>query len=118
MPIFITIDPERDTSSVISSYLSEFHPSMVGLRGSVSAVGEAAKAYRVYFSAPVRNSPTDTDYLVDHSIFFFLMAPDGVFSDYFGRDVSASEVAKRIRVACGEWESETREGALKSMKGK
>lgn len=72
LPIFITCDPARDTPSVLHSYLSEFHPSIIGLTGSWEQIKDVCKKYRVYFSTP-EGATAGTDYLVDHSIYFYLM---------------------------------------------
>lgn len=63
----------------------------------------ACKSYRVYFSTPPDAKPGD-DYLVDHSIFFYLMDPLGQFVDAFGKNTSAAEVAEKTRIAMGKWE--------------
>lgn len=63
-PVFISIDPERDSAKLIKSYVKEFHPRMIGLRGTMDEVRKVAKLYRVYF---MRTNDTN-DYLVDHSI--------------------------------------------------
>lgn len=72
VPIFITCDPARDTPSVLSTYLKEFHPSLVGLTGTWQQVKDVCRAYRVYFSTP-EGVKAGEDYLVDHSIYFYLM---------------------------------------------
>lgn len=72
LPIFITCDPARDTPSVLKSYLQEFHPSMIGLTGAWEQIKNVCKLYRVYFSTPEGVKP-GMDYLVDHSIYFYLM---------------------------------------------
>lgn len=72
LPIFITCDPARDTPSVLKSYLAEFHPSIIGLTGTWEQIKQVCKAYRVYFSTPEGVKPGQ-DYLVDHSIYFYLM---------------------------------------------
>ena len=79
LPIFITCDPARDTPSVLKSYLSEFHPSIVGLTGTWEQIKQVCKAYRVYFSTPEGVKPGQ-DYLVDHSIYFYLM---GWYNSFF-----------------------------------
>lgn len=71
-PVFITCDPARDTPAVIKEYLSEFHPDIVGLTGTWEQVKACCKQYRVYFSTPPSVKPGQ-DYLVDHSIYFYLM---------------------------------------------
>ena len=75
-PIFITCDPARDTPAVMKTYLAEFHPDMIGLTGTYEAVKSVCKAYRVYFSTPSDVKPGQ-DYLVDHSIYFYLMGKYG-----------------------------------------
>jgi protein SCO1 len=71
-PIFITCDPARDTPEVLRKYLREFHPDLVGLTGTYEQVKNVCKQYRVYFSTPENVKPGE-DYLVDHSIYFYLM---------------------------------------------
>lgn len=83
-PIFITCDPARDPPDVLKEYLSEFHPDMIGLTGDYDSIKSACKKYRVYFSTPPNLKPGQ-DYLVDHSIFFYLMDPEGEFIDALGR---------------------------------
>ena len=97
-PVFITVDPERDTPEVVAEYAEAFHPDMVGLSGSIGQVEEAAKAYRVYF----RKQDDDSEfYLVDHSTFTYLSMPGEGVVDYFKRtdtaDVLAERTACRIR---------------------
>lgn len=77
-PVFITCDPARDTPAVIKAYLNEFHEDILGLTGEYDEVKAACKAYRVYFSTPQDVKPGQ-DYLVDHSIYFYLM---GMFRLY------------------------------------
>ena len=67
--IFITCDPNRDSPEVVKTYLSEFHPEIIGLTGTWEQVKATCKAYRVYFSTPPHVQPGQ-DYLVDHSIYF------------------------------------------------
>ena len=91
-PVFITVDPERDTPEVAAEYAEAFHPDMVGLSGSISQVEEAAKAYRVYF----RKQDGDSEfYLVDHSTFTYLSIPGEGVVDYFRRADTAETVAER-----------------------
>lgn len=71
-PVFITCDPARDTPDVLRRYLNEFHPDIIGLTGTYEQVKHVCKMYRVYFSTPKDVKPSE-DYLVDHSIYFYLM---------------------------------------------
>lgn len=71
-PVFVTCDPARDTPEVVKAYLNEFHPDLIGLTGTWEQVKAVCKLYRVYFSTPPNVLPGQ-DYLVDHSIYFYLM---------------------------------------------
>lgn len=81
---------------------SDFHPRLLGLTGSYDAIKAACKAYRVYFSTPPNTKPGD-DYLVDHSIFFYLMDPQGEFVDAYGKSMPGEEVRERIVDAIKAW---------------
>ena len=92
-PVFISIDPERDTPEVMKDYVENVHPRMVGLTGSLDQVREAARAYKAYFQKP------DTDeefYTVDHSTFTYLMLPNNRFLDFFRREETGDQMANRI----------------------
>lgn len=65
------------------------------------------KVYRVYFSTPPKAVATD-DYLVDHSIYFYLLDPDGAFVEAFGKDVQAEEVASKVEGFLEEWKEHAR----------
>ena len=77
--VFISCDPARDTPEVIKTYLKEFHDDILGMTGTWQEVKDVCKAYRVYFSTPPDVKPGD-DYLVDHSIYFYLMGKSDRFS--------------------------------------
>lgn len=94
-PIFITCDPNRDSPEVLRKYLSDFHPGIIGLTGTFDQVKHACKQYRVYFSTPPNVKPGQ-DYLVDHSIFFYLMDPEGNFIDALGRNYDETTGVDRI----------------------
>ncbi|KAI1379152.1 SCO1 protein [Hypoxylon crocopeplum] len=106
-PVFITCDPARDDPKILKSYLAEFHPRFVGLTGTYEQVKEVCKAYRVYFSTP-RDVKPGQDYLVDHSIYFYLMDPEGDFVEALGRQHSPEQAAKVILDHMKDWR-----GALK-----
>lgn len=92
-PVFITIDPARDTPEVVGEFAEVMHPRMIGLTGSDSQVSEASKAYRTYFKA---HDPVDGEYLVDHTTFSYLVMPEVGFVDFFRREVTPDEMADKI----------------------
>jgi protein SCO1/2 len=94
VPIFITVDPERDTPGALKAYLASFGPEFVGLTGSVAAIAGAAKVYHVqYLKHPLPGG----GYSVDHSSVIYLMGPDGRFVQYYDETISPDELAKDLR---------------------
>lgn len=104
--MFISVDPARDSPSRIAQYLEDFHPSFVGLVGDYADIKAVCKAYRVYFSTPPNADPKG-DYLVDHSIFIYLMDPTGKFVDAYGQIVTPEDMHTRINEAVAEWQKTT-----------
>jgi protein SCO1/2 len=102
LPVFITCDPARDTPAVLATYLSEFHPDIIGLTGTWEQIKDICKKYRVYFSTP-EGVKKGQDYLVDHSIYFYLMDPDGDFVEAIGRQHSPEQAARIILGHVGDW---------------
>ena len=86
-PIFITLDPLRDTAEVLKSYKENFHESIIFLTGSEEQVRSVAKLYKVYFQKTNDND----DYLIDHSAITFIMAPSGGYLKHFGPNATAVE---------------------------
>ena len=80
-PLFITVDPERDTPEFLADYVVNFHPRLIGLTGTPEQVKTAAKAYKVYYAKA--GKPGEADYLMDHTSFVYLMGPDGRFLSLF-----------------------------------
>jgi cytochrome oxidase Cu insertion factor (SCO1/SenC/PrrC family) len=94
LPIFITIDPERDTVEFMAEYVANFHSRMIGLTGSRDEVDAAATLYRVYHAKV--NSGSDSDYFVDHSSLVYLMGRDGNFLTVFRGATDPQKIAKTI----------------------
>ncbi|KAB8236995.1 SCO family protein [Aspergillus alliaceus] len=105
LPVFVTCDPVRDTPEVLRSYLQEFHKDIVGLTGTYEQVKHMCKQYRVYFSTPQNVNPGD-DYLVDHSIYFYLMDPDGDFVECIGRQDTPESATRVIMEHINDWKRE------------
>jgi protein SCO1/2 len=97
-PIFITIDPARDTPETLKVYVSNFHPRMMGLTGSDQDIAAVAKAYRIYY-AKAQGSENQKDYLMDHSSILYLMGPDGKFVKHFTYGTDAKGLAEALRQA-------------------
>jgi protein SCO1/2 len=77
-PVFITLDPERDTPEKLAEYVKSFHPRLVGLTGSADEIKTVAKEYRVFYQK-IADEKAPADYTYDHSAIFYLMGPDGTF---------------------------------------
>lgn len=103
VPIFITIDPERDTQELLKSYVGHFDPRLIGLYGSPEETAKVAKEFRVYYTkvADEGSSIEDGTYLVDHTAITYLMGPDGKFLQHFSHAMSADDMAKRLREILG-----------------
>ncbi len=95
-PLFITVDPERDTVEQIRGYVTAFHNALIGLTGTLEQITAAAKAYKVFF-AKVRPEDDRSYYLVDHSSIIYLMDPQGRYHAHFGHGISAESLLTRLQ---------------------
>jgi protein SCO1/2 len=95
VPVFITLDPERDTPEAMANYVKSFGANFVGLTGSPGAIAAAAKAYRVSYSK-VENKDSAGDYSVDHSALVYLMDPEGRYVTHFSYGLSADQMAEKL----------------------
>jgi protein SCO1 len=94
-PLFITVDPKRDTPSVVKQYAAAFGPRVIGLTGTPEQIATAAKEYRVYY-AEHRTGPGPDDYSMDHSSVLYLMGPDGRFIAPVRADQDGPEMAAAL----------------------
>jgi protein SCO1/2 len=94
-PLFITVDPKRDTPAVVKQYAAAFGPRIIGLTGTPQQIDVAAKAYRVYY-AEHRTGPGPDDYSMDHSSVLYLMGPDGRFIAPVRADQDGPEIAAAL----------------------
>ncbi len=92
-PLFITIDPARDTPEVLAEYTDAVHPRMIGLSGTEDQVKAASLAYKTYYK---KQDSGDDYYLMDHSTFTYLMLPETGFVDFFKREVTGDQMADRV----------------------
>jgi len=100
VPIFISVDPKRDTPAKLKAYLSSFDaksPSprvnFIGLTGTDEEIARAAKSYRVYYRAHIDGQLRDSDYSIDHTGDVYLMGPDGKFVAYYSQGILPDELA-------------------------
>ncbi|KAH9616038.1 hypothetical protein KSS87_022145 [Heliosperma pusillum] len=93
VPVFISVDPERDTVEQVGDYVKEFHPKLIGLTGDPEEIRKVARAYRVYY---MKTTEEDSDYLVDHSIVMYLMSPEMDFVKFYGKNNNIDELTNGI----------------------
>jgi protein SCO1/2 len=94
-PVFVTVDPERDTVEAMAEYVARFHPRMVGLTGTPAEIAAVARAYRVFYAKV--NRPEMTAYLMDHSSFIYLVGPDGRVRSLFRPQTAPEAIAQAVR---------------------
>ena len=93
-PVFITVDPERDTSEVLKSYVTSFDAPILALTGTPEEIAQAAKGYRVYYA---KHPEVGGDYSMDHSSVIYVMDPQGRFTASFTQENSPEEIAERLK---------------------
>jgi len=92
-PVFISIDPERDTVDVVRDFTDNFHDRMLGLTGSPEQVRAASQAYRTYYA---KQDAEDEYYLVDHTTMSYLVFPEHGFQEFYRRDVTPEQMAENL----------------------
>src|SRR6266542_3373905 len=93
-PVFVTVDPKRDTQETLAEYVKSFDPHIVALTGPEEEIARVVQEYHVYVSA---HPESGGNYTVDHSSFFYLINPEGQFVRVIAGDVSGEELAERLR---------------------
>lgn len=94
-PVFITIDPARDTPAVMKQYVSAFSPRLIGLTGTKDEIAAVAREFRVYY-AEHRSGDGSGDYTMDHSSVLYLLGPDGKFIAPLRADGTAEQLASQL----------------------
>lgn len=94
-PVFITVDPERDTPEQLSQYVSTFHPKLIGLTGTKEEIETVLKSYRVY-SQKVEDQKSTAGYTMNHSTIIYLMGPDGQYRTHFTHATSVETMFERL----------------------
>jgi protein SCO1/2 len=93
VPVFVTVDPARDTPAVLKSYLADFDSRLVGLTGSKDAIEKITREYHVYY----KDQKLTGGYAVDHSNTLYLMGPDGRFVTYYDESAGPEKIAANLR---------------------
>ena len=93
-PVFVTVDPERDTPAVLKSYVTAFDAPILALSGTPEEIARAAKGYRVYYA---KHPEAGGDYSMDHSSVIYVMDPEGRFTASFTQENSPEEIAERLK---------------------
>jgi protein SCO1/2 len=96
-PLFISVDPERDTPEVLAAYVEAFHPRIAGLTGSAEQIKAVAKAYRVFYRRVEEEGAGAEDYMMDHSTIVYLMGPNGRYLRHFSNGTNPETMAASIR---------------------
>lgn len=99
-PVFISIDPKRDTPEAVGDYAFNLHEKMIGLTGSPEQVKAASRAYKTYYKA--HDNGEDEYYLVDHSTFSYLVLPEHGFVEFFRREETPEQMAEKAACFIGK----------------
>jgi protein SCO1/2 len=97
-PLFITVNPRRDTPTVMGNYTQSFDPRIVGLTGTPQQIAAVAQEYGVYY-APHKSGPDAENDVIDHSTYLYLMDPEGKFVRGLDADTPAERIAEVVRGA-------------------
>ncbi len=93
-PIFVSIDPERDTPKVLKAYGTSFNPAIISLTGTPDAINKVKADWKVYASKVQMDGMTE--YMMDHSTFLYFRGPDGLIQGLFNREDSPETILKAI----------------------
>jgi len=94
-PLFITVDPNRDTPEVVAAFTENIHERMLGLTGTPEQTDAAADAFRVYYQS--HDDGEDPYYLVDHTAFTYLVLPEHGFVEFFQRETTPADMAESVQ---------------------
>jgi protein SCO1/2 len=94
-PIFISVDPERDTPEQMAQYVASFHPKLIGLTGTKEEIEKVMKEYRVY-AQKVEDAKSTAGYTMNHSTIIYLMGPDGQYRTHFTHATSVDAMYERL----------------------
>jgi protein SCO1/2 len=97
-PVFITIDPSRDTPALLKEYLGHFHAKFIGLTGTEEQIREVADLFKVFYARAKDAAATKGNYMLDHSSFIYLMDKNGRYMKHFYMSTTEEEMIEYIRI--------------------
>jgi cytochrome oxidase Cu insertion factor (SCO1/SenC/PrrC family) len=100
VPVFISVDPERDSVAQLAGYVKNFSPRIVGLTGTPEEVKAAATVYRAAYKK--EPAPNGADYAVSHTTFMYVMGPDGTYVTHFNYGTSAEDMTAKLKKILGD----------------
>lgn len=100
-PVFVSVDPERDTPAALKEYISYFHPNFIALTGASAQLAELAKKYGAYYQSQ-KTSADDKNYPVDHSSYIYFMGKDGAYISHFTGETSVDTITKTLTSIIGK----------------
>jgi len=98
LPIFITVDPTRDTPALMKEYLGHFHPKFIGLTADEKTIKKVADLYKVFYAKAENKNQEEGKYMIDHSSFVYLMDKNGKYMKHFYMSSTPEEIIEYIRV--------------------
>lgn len=99
-PLFVSVDPERDTPERLAQYVSSFHPRLIGLTGSADEIRRVARAYKVWYAKA--DDPRATSYVMEHSSYVYLVDRDGTFAGFLPPGTPLERMRKAIATVAGQ----------------
>jgi protein SCO1 len=98
LPIFITVDPSRDSKELLKEYLNHFHPKFLGLTGTEEEIRKVADLYKVFYTKAKNSAASEDKYMIDHSSFVYLIDENGKYLKHFYMSTKAEEIIEFIRI--------------------
>lgn len=95
LPVFITVDPQRDTQDVMAAYVDQFYPTLIGLTGTQEQIAQTLKAYKIY-ARKVEDAAL-SDYTMDHSSYIYFLDPQGALIGIYGINTAPSDITAAIK---------------------
>lgn len=97
-PVFVSLDPERDTPEVLKKYLATFGDKFVGLTGRPADIKKVADEFKVYYAKASSSNKSDKEYVLDHTSLIYVMDKEGKYMKHFHLDTPAEEMVEYLRV--------------------